>query len=157
MKLKREGAFIIARINQIAGRIFSNILKEHQIGDITPAQGRILFVLWRQDNIPIQKLVKETSLSKSTLTAMLDRLEDAGNIKRIHSKTDRREVLIKLTEKDQILMETYATVSEEMTSIACSGFTEEELDDLDGKLRRILENLVNYEVEMRQKLNSRES
>lgn len=151
MKLKREGAFIIARIHQIAGRVFSNILKRHNLGDISPAQGRILFVLWRKDNIPIQRLVKETSLSKSTLTVMLDRLEDAGHIKRVHSKKDRREILIKLTEKNQSLMETYAEVSEEIAAIACRGFTDEELDDIEDKLRRILNNLMNYEAKMKEK------
>lgn len=155
MNLKREGAFLFAQINQIAGRIFSNILKEHKIDHITPAQGRILFVLWREDNIPIQKLVQETSLSKSTLTAMLDRLENAGHIKRVHSKTDRREVLIKLTEKDHELMETYAKVSGEMAAIVCRGFTEEELDDFEGKLRRIHKNLTDCETELRR--NSKKS
>lgn len=148
--MKREGAFLLAQINQIAGRIFSNILKEHKIDHITPAQGRILFVLWRKDNIPIQRLVKETSLSKSTLTAMLDRLESAGHIKRVHSKTDRREVLIRLTEKDHKLMETYDRVSGEMAAIACRGFTEEELDDLEDKLRRIHKNLIDCEIELKQ-------
>jgi len=150
VKLKREGAFLIARINQAAGRIFANILREHKIGHITPAQGRILFVLWRKDNIPIQQLAKETSLSKSTLTAMLDGLERAGHIKRIRSKSDRREVLIKLTEKDHNLMDTYAKVSEEMTDIVCRGLSEEELDDLEDKLRKILDNLISCEAEMKQ-------
>ena len=150
MEMKREGAFIVARIHQISGRIFSSILKEHKLGDISPAQGRILFVLWRKDNIPIQRLVRETSLSKSTLTFILDRLEDAGHIKRVHSKEDRREILIQLTEKDRSLIETYAEVSEKITAIACRGFTEEELDDLEDKLRRILSNLMSYEVKIKE-------
>ena len=155
MKLKREGAFLVARIHQIAGRIFSSILKKYDLGDISPAQGRILFVLWKNDNVPIQRLAKETSLSKSTLTVMLDRLEAMGHVRRVHSKTDRREILIQLTEKDQALMGTYARVSEEMASIACAGFTKEELDDLEEKLARILTNLASYEAEMKRRGNAR--
>ena len=151
MKFKREGAFIVARIHQISGRIFSSILKEHNLGDISPAQGRVLFILWREDNIPIQRLVRETSLSKSTLTVMLDRLEDAGHIRRVHSKEDRREILIQLTEKDKSLKDTYTEISEEIATISCRGFTEKELDELEDSLRRILNNLIGYEAKMREK------
>ena len=81
MKHQSQGGFLIAKIHQLSGRIFSKLLKKHQI-EINPAQGRIMFVLWRNDNIPIQELAKKTSLSKTTLTSMLDRLEIMGYIVR---------------------------------------------------------------------------
>jgi len=145
MSVKYEGAFLIARIQQTAGRIFETILRKHDLSDISPARGRILFALWKKDNVPIQELVRRTSLSKSTLTAMLDRLEEQGFIVRIPSERDRREILIRLTEKDRSLQDTYVRVSEEMAEISMAGFTEEEIGDLEDKLRRILANLVGYE------------
>jgi DNA-binding MarR family transcriptional regulator len=149
--MKREAAFLFARVHQVAGRIFADILKEHDLADISPAQGRILFVLWNGDNIPIQELAKKTSLSKSTLTVMLDKLETRGHVRRIHSATDRREILIQLTEKDHALMGTYAKVSAEFARIACKGFTEAELDDLEEKLGRILKNLTAHEAETKKR------
>jgi DNA-binding MarR family transcriptional regulator len=149
MNIKFEGAFLVARIHQISGRIFETILKEHDLSEISPAQGRILFVLWKNDNIPIQELAKQTSLSKSTLTLMLDRLEERGFLVRVPSQEDRREILIRLTEKDRSLQDTYARVSDSMMAISFSGFAADELTDLEHKLRRVLANLTEHEEKMK--------
>lgn len=85
MKTQREGGFLIAKIHQLSGRIFAKIMKKSGIDEINPAQGRILFVLWNKDEIPISELSKKTMLSKSTLTSMLDRLEKAGYVIRNYS------------------------------------------------------------------------
>lgn len=142
MKIRREGGFLIAKIHQVSGRIFANILKKSGIDEINPAQGRILFVLWKKDAIPISELARRTLLSKSTLTSMLDRLEKTGYIIRIPSKEDRRIILIKRTEKDKSLESKYARVSNEMTKLFYDGFTPKEIDDFENYLRRILANLT---------------
>lgn len=142
MMKQREGGFLIAKIHQVSGRIFAKILKEYSIDQINPAQGRILFVLWKNDEIPISELAKETQLSKSTLTSMLDRLEKAGHITRIHSKKDRRTILLKLTEKDKSLQKVYSKVSDEMISIFYRKFSQEEIDEFECYLKRILANLT---------------
>lgn len=59
MKSQSEGGFIIAKIHHLAGRILSKKLKEHHLDELNPGQGRILFVLWRQDGISIQELAKK--------------------------------------------------------------------------------------------------
>ena len=149
MNVKYEGSFLIARIHQTSGRIFETILRKYDLSEISPAQGRVLFALWKDDNVPIQELVRRTSLSKSTLTVMLDRLEEQGFIARIPSERDRREILIRLTRKDQSLQDTYARVSGEMADIILSGFAEHEIRDLEEKLRRILKNLSDHEEQFR--------
>ncbi|MFX1513442.1 MAG: MarR family winged helix-turn-helix transcriptional regulator, partial [Promethearchaeota archaeon] len=92
MREQRAGGYLIAKIHQITGRIFSKMLKDNEISDINPAQGRILFALWRKDGLSIIELAKVTALSKSTLTPMLDRLEKIGHLKRVPSKEDRRKI-----------------------------------------------------------------
>ena len=141
MKLKREGAFLIARIYQISGRIFARKLKEYSLDYITPAQGRILFALWREDDISIFELAERTSLSKSTLTSMLDKLEDSGHIIRVPSGEDRRMIMIRLTEKDRKLRQAYVRISNEMAALAYGGLSEEEIDAFEKTLGRIFENL----------------
>lgn len=138
----RSGGYLIAKIHQISGRIFARKLKEHNIDEINPAQGRILFALWKDDNVPIVQLARETMLEKSTLTSMLDRLEESGYIERIHSREDRRQILIRRTEKDKQLQQVYTSVSEEMTRLFYKGFMVSEIDILENALDRILENLV---------------
>jgi len=144
MKHQRSGGFLIAKIHQLSGRIFTKILKEHQI-EINPAQGRIMFALWKQDNITIQELATKTSLSKSTLTPMLDRLEKMDYIKRIPSKDDRRKILIALTDKDKQLQEKYLQVSQEMNDIFYEGLSMEQIDHFEQTLQNLYENLLNFD------------
>ena len=141
MKLQSQGGFLIAKIHQLSGRIFSKLLKKHQI-EINPAQGRIMFVLWRDDNIPIQELAKKTSLSKTTLTSMLDRLEIMGYIARVPSNEDRRKICIKLTEKDKSLHEKYRQVSLEMTELFYQGLSNDEIDLFEKQLEKTYKNLI---------------
>lgn len=141
MRSLRQGGFLIAKIHQASGRIFARMLKEANI-DLNPAQGRIIFALWRGDMIPINELAERTQLSMSTLTSMLDRLEESGHIAREPSEEDRRVILIRLTEKNRSLQDRYLRVSREMTSLFYEGFTPEEIDEFEGYLERILENLT---------------
>ncbi len=142
MKEQREGGFLIAKIHQLSNRIFTKKLKEYGLDELNSAQGRIMFVLWREDNISIHELSKKTQLSKSTLTSMLDRLEKAGFIKRVHSSKDRREIIIKLTEKNIRLQDKYVDVSKEMTKLFYNKLSEVEIDEFENYLRRILDNLI---------------
>ena len=148
MKDQRSGGFLITKIHQLGGRIFTKLLKKHELNDINPAQGRILFPLWKKDGISINELSKETLLVKSTLTTMLDRLEELGYLKRVHSVDDRRKTLIYLTDKDKELQSAYHKVSEEMTRIYYKDFTEEEIDRTEEYLSRILENLYEFKSKL---------
>ncbi|UCF71219.1 MAG: MarR family transcriptional regulator [candidate division WOR-3 bacterium] len=144
MKIQREGGFLIAKIHQLAGRIFSRMLRENGI-EINPAQGRIMFVLWQKDGIPINELAKKTALGKSTLTSMLDRLETSGYIKRTQSVDDRRATLIKRTEKDRAFEKLYTEVSHRMIRISYQGFKRKEIDQFEAQLRKIFDNLAQHE------------
>ena len=140
MKQQRQGGFLISKIHQLANRIFTKFLSEYDI-DINSAQGRILFPLWRKDGISIAELSKKTALGKSTLTSMLDRLEESGHIERKHSKEDRRKILIFLTEKNKELSKRYLEVSQKMTEIFYQDFLSEEIDQFEEYLERLLSNL----------------
>jgi len=140
MKTQSEGGFLIAKIHQLSGRIFARMLKECEI-EINPAQGRIMFVLWRSDGIPITELARRTSLEKSTLTSMLDRLEDAGYVARVPSPDDRRVILIKRTAKDKAWQKVYIRVSQQMTALFYAGFSQAEVDEFERYLKRIFDNL----------------
>ena len=141
---RTQGGYLISKIHQTSDRIFAKLLKEAGVEEINPAQGRILFALWKKDNVPITELANETMLHKSTLTKMLDTLEETGQIAREASPTDRRTIHIKLTEKNRQLRRRYDEVSEEMREIYYKGFTQQEVEQLGGLLTRVLGNLVDY-------------
>ncbi len=145
MEKLREGGVLLAKIHQLAGRVFNRKLKKHGIGDINSAQGRILFALWENDGIPISELSGKTLLEKSTLTSMLDRLEAEGYLVRIPSKEDRRKIIIKRIEKDRTFQQTFVRVSQEMTELFYNGFSAAEIDRFEKYMKRILDNLVAYD------------
>ncbi|MEJ2705254.1 MAG: MarR family transcriptional regulator [Sedimentisphaerales bacterium] len=116
MRQQRQAGFLMAKIRQVAGRIFERKLWDYDI-EINAAQGRIMFALWRQDGISINELAKKTQLKKSTLTSMLDRLERMGYVRRQRSKKDRRKILIQRTSKDRNLETEYVRLSQEQTKL----------------------------------------
>ncbi|MGY5874138.1 MAG: MarR family transcriptional regulator [Candidatus Thorarchaeota archaeon] len=141
-----DGGFLITKIHHLTGRVFSKKLKEFDI-QINPGQGRILFALWRGDGISINDLARRTALGKSTLTDMLDRLEESGYLLRTPSRKDRRKILITLTEKTKRLHQKYNDVSLLMSEIFYDGFNTGEISEFEEYLGRLLDNLVKYESE----------
>jgi MarR family transcriptional regulator, organic hydroperoxide resistance regulator len=145
MKNQRSAGFMMSKIHQVSGRIFACLLKEHGIEEINPAQGRIMFALWQKDGISIYELAQATSLGKSTMTSMLDRLEQTGFLRREPSRQDRRKIFIWRTEKDKSFQKQYVQVSEQMTEIYFHGFSEQEKDQFESMLERIFANLKKSE------------
>ena len=138
---QREGGFLLAKIHQITNRIFNKMLKDYDLNEINSGQGRILFALWQRDDIAIHELSIKTQLSKSSLTTMLDRLEKKDFLMR-GTGNDRREIIVKLSEKSKKLKKIYAKISEEMTEVFYGDLTEGERDNFEDYLHRILKNLI---------------
>lgn len=136
-----QGGFLISQIKQIGGRIFEKILAEKNIDAFNGPQGRILYVLWQADSIPIKELSKKTGLALTTLTSMLDRMEAAGLVNRTLDKGDRRKILIVLTEKAHTLRTDYDEVSSKISEIYYQGFNDDEISQFENYLVRILKNL----------------
>ena len=124
--MERQGGFLITRIKQVGGRIFERILAQKNIDAFNGAQGRILYVLWHEDGIPISELSRETGLAMTTLTGMLDRMETSGLVRRDRGDTDRRKILIFLTERAKALKDDYDEVTKEIGDIYYKGFSEQE-------------------------------
>lgn len=145
MAEQTRGGFYISQIKQIQDRIFAKLLRAHEIDEFNGAQGRILYVLWQEDDLPIHRLSRKTSLAKTTLTSMLDRMEAKGYLRRVPDPDDRRQLRICLTEKARAMAERYRAVSAEMNALFYHGFSAGEIARFDDMLARILDNLKNFE------------
>lgn len=141
MKTLSEGGMLISQVHQLAGRVFARKLRDHGLDAINPAQGRILFALWKGDGISIRELASRTKLQKSTLTSMLDRLEQDGLIERKPSREDRRVIFIYLAQDHEVIRDLFLQVSYEMIDLFYAGFSSEEIEDFENHLRRIIINL----------------
>lgn len=136
-----QGGFLVARVHQLAGRVFAKLLKNADIQGLNPAQGRILRVLWHHDEVPISVLAEMTSLGNSTLTSMLDRLEEAGYLTRVQAGKDRRKNIIQLTYAGRESQDAFGRVAGEMADCFYRGFSSDEIGAFEGYLQRILLNL----------------
>jgi MarR family transcriptional regulator, organic hydroperoxide resistance regulator len=143
MKIKSKGGFLISRIHQISGRIFSKKLKEMQI-EINPGQGRILFALWEKDGISIQELAKRTSLGKSTLSSMLKRMQNDNYLKIVHPPGNQRKKIVSILQKSKKIEDSYQKLSDEMNNVYYKGFSQIDISEFEDKLERVLSNLKDY-------------
>jgi DNA-binding MarR family transcriptional regulator len=136
-----EGGSLVSRVHQVAGRVFSRVLKKHGIDELNPAQGRILYELWKEDSITQAELASRTKLEKSTLALMLDRLEESGQVERVRDESDARRRLVRTTAENRKLHGAYQKASTEMNGIFYRGLSEPEIDRFEKTLRKILANL----------------
>ncbi|MDF2804011.1 MAG: MarR family transcriptional regulator [Anaerocolumna sp.] len=145
--IKTYGGFLISQIKQLQGRVFEKMLKESEVDAFNGAQGRILYVLWEHESLTISEIGRLTSLAKTTLTSMLDRMEEVGLVRRIPDAKNRRQIIISITDKAKEYKETYDIVSDQMNILFYQGFSEEEILDFEIKLRKIIDNLETKQEE----------
>lgn len=141
-----QGGFLVTQIKQLQGRVFDRLLAQAGVDAFNGAQGRILYVLWQTDDVPISTLVQKTGLAKNTLTSMLARMEGCGLITHMADARDRRRCIVHLTEKARRLRGEYDRISERMNDLFYAGFTPDEIDALEHALRRIVQNLENAQA-----------
>ena len=137
----RYGGFLVTRIKQVSGRLLERMLAAKGVDAFNGPQGRILFVLWQKDGVPMSELSRQTGLATTSLTSMIDRMEEAGLVCRERTATDRRKVLIYLTDEARALEKDYDEVSDEMNAVFYEGFSEAEAEQLDSYLERVLGNI----------------
>jgi MarR family transcriptional regulator, organic hydroperoxide resistance regulator len=72
---------------------------------VSPVEGHLLTYLRSYTPAPIGELVRVFGIKQSTLTSMLDRLEESGFIRREINREDRRSFLIRISEEGLELAE----------------------------------------------------
>ena len=143
--MRTNGGFQISKIKQLGDRVFEKILTAQGIEAFNGAQGRILYVLWQEDGVPIKTIAERCGLAITSLTTMLERMEKSGLIIRQQDSGDKRKILIFLTDKAKALKEDYDAVSDRMSTIFYQGFTEEEIRNFEEHLERIRLNLEGWQ------------
>jgi len=73
-------------------------------GDLTVAQVRALFALDQHDGATAGEIAEAARLSPASVTGMLDDLERDGIVTRARSDTDRRRVVVTLTDEGRTVL-----------------------------------------------------
>lgn len=143
---KTRGGTLISQVHQVSGRIWNKILRDNNMADLEGARGRVIFALWGMEEVPIKTLCEKTSLDKSTLTGIINRLVRDGYVEKKQDETDRRNTLITLTGKQNQFLDKIDNVSLQMNEIFYKGFSDDEITLFDSMLDRILKNCKNEEM-----------
>ena len=140
---KHYGGTLILQIKQLQDRVFNKILKEEGIYEFNGQQGRILFSLWKDEKLSLIELSKRTSLAKTTLSTMIDRMRKNGLVIVEESKEDKRNLVIYLSDKTLALEDKINNATKRIIDIFYKDFSEKEANELDRLLIKIKENLKN--------------
>lgn len=139
--METKGGFYITQIKQLQDRIFERLLLENGI-EISGGQGRILFILWKTDNLTIGEISEKTSLAKNTISVVINGMVNKGIVERNINPGNRRQTIVSLTEYAKSLQAKYEAVSQQMNTLFYQGFSEEEQKQFEQYLARIRDTLT---------------
>ena len=139
-----NGGFLVSKIKQLSDRIFERLLARQGIDAFNGAQGRILYVLWQEDGMSIKTISEQCGLAITSLTTMLERMENQGLIRRVPSEQDKRKTLLYLTDQAKKLRTDSEVVSGQMRDVFYRDFTAAEIEQFETYLNRVRTNLEEW-------------
>jgi DNA-binding MarR family transcriptional regulator len=77
----------------------------HKAGDLSAMEIRALFQLGKEPETTAGCLARHADVSPATMTAMLDHLEKDGMVARRRSETDRRQVIVSLSDRGREVLD----------------------------------------------------
>jgi len=84
------------------------------------------------------KLARRMELSSGAITNRLDRLEEAGLVRRLPDPADRRGVVVELTEKGRDTYQSAVGVQAKKEELITAALTDREKQQLNALLRRLM-------------------
>ena len=131
--LTDQVGFLLRRANQRHTAIFS----EHMAGGLTPTQFAAMARLLEAGEISQNELGRRTAMDVATIKGVADRLRRRGLLSSRSDPDDQRRVLLRLTDKGLIQLETAIETAREITVKTLEPLTQKERDDLLPLLQKL--------------------
>ncbi|SKB25557.1 MarR family winged helix-turn-helix transcriptional regulator [Malaciobacter marinus] len=128
-------------IANIRNHLKNNLEKKLQEHDISAAQSIIIRRLCEKDNLTQKELAKDTYFKQSSLTLLIDKLEQKGLVERKNKKNDRRAYLICITSKGKKLEQIIKDAGKELEEKALEGIDSHNKELLIQALKQVYSNL----------------
>ena len=144
LRLDNQICFAVYSAAHAFNRVYKPLLD--RLG-LTYPQYLVMLVLWERDGLPVKDIGEQLFLDSGTLTPLLKRLEQAGQIKRTRSTEDERQVLIGLTAQGHALKDKARAVPPSILATSECSVPEllaikNEIVALRDRLNAAVENLV---------------
>jgi DNA-binding MarR family transcriptional regulator len=114
---------------------------------IYPGQEFVMMCLWDHGPVRQSELIKRAELDPSTVTKMLQRLEQAGHVRRSPDPADRRAVVVEATGESCALLAQVADAWRELEEHTLAGLDARERAELARLLGKVEANLCTEEAE----------
>lgn len=109
--------------------------------DLTMPRFLVLWHITKEQPVNMSYLHNKMYMASSTLTVVVDKLVEDDLVKRYRNPEDRREVMLKLTDKGDSKLRQLLAIRQGFLGKALENFKKEEKDDLLRLLTTILNNL----------------
>lgn len=134
MELNECINFLLAKAQNTVLQYFRASLAQF---NVTPVQYGILKCLWDESPQTPKQIAKVLDLDGSTITGILDRMEDKGLISRTPNPDDRRTLRVIITDSGLKLRKQIEEVVEESNKYILGRFSKDEQEQLKQLLRKI--------------------
>lgn len=133
----------ISNIQNNANKLILSELKKYNLNALAPSHGNILVTLYKNPKGVMLNTINEAiHKDKSTVTALVNKLEKLGFIEKFKNESDGRSTLVKLTQKG---LDTQPIVIDKISSKlikkAYKDFSAEEKKTLMSLLEKMRKNL----------------
>ncbi len=125
-----------------ANRYLCAQLEEQGIVGISPSHGSILMQLFEHDELPMSELAQLTGRDPSTVTALVKKLTLHDYATTAKQDTDKRVVMVKLTEKGLYLHQAFEEISKNLAFIQHLNLDPEDLETTSKTLGIIENNFI---------------
>lgn len=121
---------VIELLRHLMVTIKHNIHHHYKEMNVTGPQGMLMGTLAHHGEMKVSDLSEKLGLSNSTVSGIIDRLENQGLVVRTRSKSDRRVVYVNVTSEFKKGSQNHFNEIEKMFESMMSKATSEELDQI---------------------------
>ena len=130
--------FLAGRLSEVVSQFILRELRRAGIDDLLPCHGDLLQVLLERKTVTVMELTRLTHRSKSTVSALADKLVKLGYVQKQRSSEDSRVVLLTLTERGLLLQPVMQTISDRLAVHMTKGFSQEDIARTEDILSKML-------------------
>ncbi len=135
--MNESAGFLLSMASNAIDRRLAEEVKKKCPG-VTAAQWKILMLVGNEKCKNAAELAAAMNCDMASITRLLDRIEAKGLVQRRRSTVDRRLIDISMTDRGNELVPRLPEAPVEMMNRVFRNFTEEEIDQLNRFLRRII-------------------
>ncbi|MBO8169834.1 MAG: MarR family transcriptional regulator [Thermoanaerobacteraceae bacterium] len=143
-----EQVLKLARLINRAHRAFQRLMQpimEEKGFNLSLTEMMVMRLVSEEQSVRVSHLSEKLGVPPSTMTSILDRLEDKNIVRRVRSREDRRAIAVELVpDMEERKREMYQLLAEELTE-ALKEISPERVSQMVADMEYFLEKLMNQQ------------